>query len=284
MTSLADYLDDLQATGRYVFTTEDAVEALGTSVTAARAALRRLKRKRFVADPYRGFHVVVPPAYRRLGCLPADQFIPDLMAHLGEPYYVGLLSAAKYHGVAHQAPMVFQVVVPMSRRGLQCGGVRVEFVARQNMHETPVIERNTATGTIRIATPEATALEVVGYPERCGYLDNVATVLGELSDSMSGDLLAAEARRAPMAWGQRLGYLLEFVQETALASYLDPVLAERTAFPVALAPWKEMGGSSARPPMARRREYRSSAGRMIQRAYTNEAGQLLRGVRRRVSG
>ena len=243
MTSLADYLDDLQATGRYVFTTEDAVDALGTSVTAARAALRRLKRKRFVADPYRGFHVVVPPAYRRLGCLPADQFIPDLMAHLGEPYYVGLLSAAKYHGAGHQAPMVCQVVVPTSRRGLQCGGVRVEFVARQNMHETPVIERNTATGTIRIATPEATALEVVGYPERCGYLDNVATVLVELSDSMSGDLLAAEARRTPTAWGQRLGYLLELVQETDLASYLDPVLAERTAFPVALAPWKEMSGA-----------------------------------------
>ena len=243
MTSLADYLDDLQATGRYVFTTEDAVDALGTSVTAARAALRRLKRKRFVADPYRGFHVVVPPAYRRLCCLPADQFIPDLMAHLGEPYYVGLLSAAKYHGAGHQAPMVCQVVVPTSRRGLQCGGVRVEFVARQNMHETPVIERNTQTGTIRIATPEATALEVVGYPERCGYLDNVATLLAELSDSMSGDLLAAETRRAPMAWGQRLGYLLELVHETALASYLDPVLAERTAFPVALAPWKEMGGA-----------------------------------------
>ena len=49
-----------------------------------------------IADPNRGFHVVVPPAYRRLGCLRADQFIPDLMAHLGEPYYVGLLSAAKY--------------------------------------------------------------------------------------------------------------------------------------------------------------------------------------------
>ena len=120
------------------------------------------------------------------------------MAHLEEPYYVGLLSAAKYHGAGHQAPMVFQVVVPKSRRGLQCGGVRVDFVARRNMHDTPVIERNTQTGTIRIATPEATALELVGYPERCGYLDNVATVLAELSESMSGDLLAAEARRAPM--------------------------------------------------------------------------------------
>ena len=241
-TSLSAYLDNLQSAGRFAFTTEDAVEALGTSVTASRAVLRRLKRKSFVADPYRGFHVVVPPAYRRLGCLPADQFIPDLMAHMGEPYYVGLLSAAKYHGAGHQAPMVFQVVVPRSRRGLQCGGVRVEFVARRTMLDTPVIERNTQTGAIRIATPEATALEVVGYPERCGYLDNVATVLAELSESMGGDLLAAEARRAPTAWIQRLGYLLELVQETDLAGYLDPVLAERTTFPVALAPWKEMNG------------------------------------------
>lgn len=58
--------------------------------------------------------------------------------------------------------MVFQVIVLRSRRGIACGGVRVEFIARQDMHATPVIERNTETGTIRIATPEATALEIVG--------------------------------------------------------------------------------------------------------------------------
>ena len=247
MPSVIDYLDDLQAAGRFVFTTEQAVEALGVRVTAARAALRRLKRKTSIADPYRGFHVIVPPAYRRLGCLPADQFIPDLMAHVGEPYYVGLLSAAKYHGAGHHAPLVFQVIVPKSRRALQCGSVRVEFVARRNMHETPFIERNTQTGTIRIATPEATAIEIVGYPERCGYLDNVATVLAELSESLRGELLAAEARRAPLAWVQRLGYLLELVDKQELAGYLHPVLTARTAFPVALAPWKEMDGTQRDP-------------------------------------
>lgn len=124
MASAADYITGLQARGRYAFTTADVVAALGASVAAARAALRRLKRKAVIADPYRGFHVVVPPAYRRLGCLPAEQFIPELMHHLGEVYYVGLLSAAQYHGAAHQTPMVFQVIVPGSRRGLQCGGVR----------------------------------------------------------------------------------------------------------------------------------------------------------------
>ena len=157
MASAADYIDDLLASGRSTFTTDDAVRAMGVSVPAARAAMRRLKEKGAVADPYRGFHVVVPPQYRRLGCRPAEQFIPQLMAHLGEPYYAALLTAAGYHGAGHQAPMVFQVMVPKVRRGLVCGEVRVDFVARKNMEQTSVIERNTETGTLRIASAEATA-------------------------------------------------------------------------------------------------------------------------------
>lgn len=243
MVSARDYIRDLQADGRFVFTTEDAGRAFGGSVVATRAALRRLKQKGAIATPHRGFHVIVPPGYRRLGCLPADQFVPDLMAHLDEPYYVGLLSAASYHGASHQAPMVFQVITAGSRRGIECGGVRIEFVARKDMRETPVVERNTATGTIRIATPEATALELVGYPERCGYLDNVATVLEELAESMGGALLLDEARRAPLAWVQRLGHLLCLVGADGLAGHLEPALSERDTFTVPLAPWRTMTGA-----------------------------------------
>ncbi|AKU92248.1 type IV toxin-antitoxin system AbiEi family antitoxin domain-containing protein [Vulgatibacter incomptus] len=243
MRSAADYIEDLQSNGRLTFTTEQAIQALGRSVPAVRAQLRRLKEKGHIADPYRGFHVVVPPQYRRLGCLPADHFIPQLMGHLGEPYYVALLSAAAYHGAAHQAPMVFQVMVTKARRGLSCGGVRVDFVARQDMASTSVVERNVPTGVLRIASPAATALEIVGYPERCGYLDNVATVLAELAESIDGEALAAEARRAPVAWVQRLGYLLVLVEQNALAHRLDDVLAERNVFTVPLAPWHEMEGA-----------------------------------------
>jgi len=241
--SAAEYIEDLQVNGRLAFTTEQAVEALGRSVPAVRAQLRRLKEKGYIADPYRGFHVVVPPKYRRLGCLPADQFIPHLMDHLGEPYYVALLSAAAYHGAAHQAPMVFQVMVAKARRGLTCGGVRVDFVARHDMASTPVVERSVPTGVLRIASPAATALELVGYPERCGYLDNVGTVLAELAESIDGDALAAEARHAPVAWVQRLGYLLVLVDANDLADHLDEVLAQRRVFTVPLAPWQDMEGA-----------------------------------------
>lgn len=243
MDSAADYIEELQTKGRLVFTTDDAVRALGKSIPAVRAQLRRLKEKGRIADPHRGFHVVVPPAYRRLGCLPPDHFIPQLMEHLDSPYYVALLSAAAYHGAAHQAPMLFQVMVPRSRRSAECGEVRVDFIARQDMKDTTVVERNTPAGVIRIASPAATAVEVVGYPERCGFLDNVATVLAELAESIDADALETEARRAPTAWIQRLGYLLMLVEQEQLADRVDRVLSERNAFTVALAPWHEMDGT-----------------------------------------
>jgi predicted transcriptional regulator of viral defense system len=243
VSSAADYIENLQVNGRLAFTTEDIVRALGKSPAAVRAQLRRLKGKGRIADPFRGFHVVVPPKYRRLGCLPADQFVPQLMAHLSEPYYVALLSAAAYHGAAHQKPQVFQVVVPKARRNLECGGVRVDFVARRDMGDTPVVERNTPAGVIRIASPAATSLELVGYPERCGYLDNVATVLAELAESIEGDALEPEARRAPVAWVQRLGYLLVLVERNELADRLDGVLKASKAFVVPLAPWEGIEGA-----------------------------------------
>jgi predicted transcriptional regulator of viral defense system len=235
MISAAIFIQDLQSRGLYHFTTDDAVRALGGSVAAVRAALRRLKEKTLVADPYRGFHVIVPPEYRQLGCLPADQFVPDLMERLGEPYYVALLSAAVYHGAAHQRPQVFQVMVPRARRAVACGSVQIDFIARHDMADTSIVERNTPRGVLRIASPEATAFELVGYPDQSGGLSNVATVLFELVEAMESTALEEEARRAPLAWVQRLGYLLALVEAEEQAEVLEPIVRYGEPYVVALA-------------------------------------------------
>jgi predicted transcriptional regulator of viral defense system len=226
MRTAAAYITKLAERGRYHFTTEDAVAALGGSLPAARAALRRLKAKGEVADPFRGFHVIVPPEYRRLGCLPPEQFISQLMTHLGEPYYVALLSAAELHGAAHHRPQAFQVMVPATRRPIECGLVRVQFVGRGDLHQTPVVEKRTPRGPIRVASPEATALELVGYAEQCGGLDNVAAVVDELSETLEAERLVAAARLCPIAWAQRLGYLLDLSGHGPLGDMLAPVVKE----------------------------------------------------------
>jgi len=204
-------------------------------------------RRGEVAVPYRGFYVIVPPEYRRLGCLPGDQLIDQLMAHLCEPYYIGLLSAAEYHGAAHHRPQQLQVVTEKNRPALDCGTARIAFIARSNVREIPVRLLNTPRGTIRVSTPEATALDLVGYPEHSAGLDNVATVLAELAPSLDPDGLVEAARLSPLPWSQRLGYLLELLGFQDTASPLATFVTDKAPHVTPLTPAVSMRGTAKDP-------------------------------------
>ncbi len=204
-----DFIANLAASGRHHFTSSDARIALQVSPDAAKLALRRLAQQGVIAQPARGFYVVVPPEYRSLGCLPADQFIPALMEQLELPYYASLLSAAQYHGAAHHRPQMFQVMLERSRRPLRCGQVRVVFVRCKHLQNVPTQSFNTFRGTIRVSTAEATALDLIGYHQHVGGLDQAATVLSELVEQINPRDLVEAAQFAPVSWAQRLGYLLD---------------------------------------------------------------------------
>jgi predicted transcriptional regulator of viral defense system len=204
-----EYANGLAASGKYHFTSREAQDALGVSAAAAKLALNRLAKQKLIASPARGFYVNLPPEYQSLGCLPADQFIPALMKRLNLSYYTGLLSAAQYHGAAHQRPQQFQVFLASNRRPIQCGAVRVVFMARKRLKDVPVQPFNTPRGTLLVSTPEATALDLVGYAGHAGGLNQAATVLSELAERIDPEKLAVAARTAPIAWAQRLGYMLE---------------------------------------------------------------------------
>ena len=229
----SDYISRLAASGHYHFSSSEAQAALGVSADAAKLALNRLAKQGLVASPARGFYVIIPPEYRSLGCLPADQFIPALMKRLSMSYYTGLLSAAQYHGAAHHRPQEYQVMVAKPRRPIVCGAVRVAFVVRKNISAIPVQSFNTPRGTVLVSTPEATAVDLVGYYNHVGGLDQVATILGELADNLDPDKLVAAAQTAPIPWAQRLGYLLERVEAgtraPALKSYVRAHARQATA-------------------------------------------------------
>ena len=204
-----DIIVDLAARGRYHFASSEFRSTLGVSEAAARQALRRLAAKGEIRSPARGFYVIVPPEYRRLGCLPADQFVPALMERRGIRYYAGLLSAAQYHGAAHHRPQEFQVVLEQNRPAIACGSVKVVFVSRKNLAAVPVERFNNPRGTIMVSSVEATAVDLVGYMHRAGGVDRVAGVLSELGDDIDPRRLVEASKSASILWAQRLGYLLE---------------------------------------------------------------------------
>ena len=219
MLKAKDYVADLAARGMYHFTTDAMRAAMGRSSVASQLSLGRLVKQGLVASPVRGFHVILPPEYKKLGCLPADQFIPALMQELKAPYYVGLLSAAQYHGAAHHRPQEFQVLVSKARRPIICGSVRVAFFVRKR-------------GTGLVSTIAATSFDLVGYAHHAGGLDQVATVLAELAERLKPDQLAALASTVPLPWAQRLGYLLERIgagdKTDALKKYVRETAKDAT--------------------------------------------------------
>lgn len=228
------FIESLPAVGRYHFDSTEARAALGE--TAAKFTLSRLAKQGVIASPARGFYVIVPPEYRALRCLPADQFIPALMKKLGLAYYAGLLTAAQYHGAAHHRPQEFQVFLEKPRRVIECGKVRVAFVTRRRLRDVSTRCLNTPRGGLLVSTPEATAVDLVGYQHRAGGLGHVATVLAELAEKIEPEALAAAADTAPLPWAQRLGYLLEQVGASEKLGPLKAYVRARAQESVMLLP------------------------------------------------
>ena len=235
-------MNGLASRGRNSFTTREAQDWLQRSSDATKLSLNRLKKKGLIASPGRGFYVIVPAEYRSLSCLPADQFIPALMKHLGLAYYAGLLTAAQYYGAAHQRPQAFQVFVEKNRRPIKCGSVRVNFIARKAVKDVATRPFNTPRGTINVSTPEATAIDLAGYPDHAGGLDQAATVLSELSETLDPEKLAEAAQSAPIPWAQRLGYLLSLGDGAGITDALQNYVKAHAVKYVALTPNNPMEG------------------------------------------
>jgi predicted transcriptional regulator of viral defense system len=211
--TLENWIDDRQAQGRYTFLRSEAVEESGISSEAVKKALQRMTLRGRLAKAKDYFYIIVPLEYASAGAPPASWFVDDLMTAMELPYYVGLLSAAAQHGASHHAPQEFQVVTDRYVRPVVVGRAKVRFFTSKFMADAAVADVKTPTGTMRVSTPETTAIDLVRFSKAAGYLDNVATVISELASSLDAKkLLRAAKRVGDIPNAQRLGYILDHVR------------------------------------------------------------------------
>lgn len=225
-SGLANFLDNLQTSGQYYFSRKKTIRALKLSDAAFKLAVNRLAKKDRVARIYGDFYILIPLEYKEIGCLPAPWFIDDLMRSFNADYYVGLLSAAALHGAAHQQPMVFQVITNKILNPIKAGRLRIEFHYKKNIDPSLSKPVKTETGTMRVATPEMTAYDIVKYIDAAGQINNVTTVLHELLEKINFEILLSYANKnfVEVSAMQRLGFLLEYLfpklDLTQLASWV----------------------------------------------------------------
>jgi len=220
-SDLNTFVNQRQSQGLYYFIRDDARKALKLSDTALKQAAARLIKKKRIVRVFSGFYIIIPLEYTTTGMLPAEWFIADLMAYIGQPYYVGLLSAAILHGAAHQQPQQFQIVTDKPLRKILLKTLTIRFLTKSNFLTTALAQKKVQTGFINVSSPEATAFDLVRYARAIGGLDSVLTVLKELGELLNADALVKSAQAdGNLAYAQRLGWLLEQAGFAAAVSKL----------------------------------------------------------------
>lgn len=224
---LQDWVNDQMIRGYYIFSKENVVSVgLSMSDEALVNSLVRLSKRGVIMSPWQNFYVTIPTEYRLKGEVPPSFYIDRLMQYLGRDYYVSLLTAAALNGAGHQRAMAFQVMVNGGsiRSGVK-NGTLLDFTLRRNLPMEYVHKVKTQTGYMNVADAELTALDIVADETKIGGLSRAAEVLTELSETMSWNesklpLLEYFSR----AVVQRLGYLLDGIEESELADALHGLL------------------------------------------------------------
>lgn len=235
--TIQEWVDALQASGRYTFFRTEATQETEGSPGSVKKALQRLAQRGRIVKIKDYFFVIVPLEYRSAGSPPASWFIHDLMVAMKLPYYVALLSAAGLHGASHEQPQELQVMTNKSVRPLRAGRVRIRFFTKKLIDRTQVANLKTPTGTMHVSSPEATAVDLVRYAKAAGHLPNVATVLSELASVLNGQRLVEAATGASdVRVAQRLGYLLDHIGHRRITAPLARWIKELQPRPVLLRP------------------------------------------------
>ena len=217
---LEQCLDDIQGKGKFYFTLEEVKKQLQIEQSAVQKQLQPLLKKQKVALIRNGFYAIVPPEYRITGAPPVTYYIDGMMQVLKRTYYIGLLNAAAWYGAAHQQPQKYTVIVPPPvLPAIRKQYASIEFIYKKSWQHKDIVQQKTNAGYVMVSSPELTALDLCYYSRHAGGINQVATVLQELSEEIDANKLVEVAGRyfSRMAV-QRVGYLLE------LLGYEDKVL------------------------------------------------------------
>ena len=242
--NLAAFVETVENQGSLFFTREQALSALGVSDNAFKKAAIRLGAKKRIFSPRRGFFVIVPPEHRKTGSMPPTWYIDDMMKYHGQPYYIGLLSAAAFHGAKKHRPQEFQVITGAPVRLALSKKSRIRFFTKRHLEQTPAIEVKSPTGTVRVSSVEATVIDLVRYMESIGNLDKLVSVISDLCCKLDGErLLQAAQAEVEVSCIRRLGYLLDLAGGEQVSGPLATWLSEQRPRAVALRPDRDVNNS-----------------------------------------
>lgn len=224
------FLDESQAHGQFVVSVDQIARAGQLTHIAVRRQLEHLSERVQHLPGRPSAYLIVPPEHRARGAPPVAAWLDAYFRLRGQPYYVGLLSAAALHGSSSQALQVTQVLTSKPMRPMDLGRLHVDFYVKKHLQQTPLSSLAGMPAPLAVSSPEATVLDLIAFSDRMGGIRRATDVIADLKEVISlAGLRAALHTETHTSTKQRLGYILNILGLDRMAEEVQRSLPKRLA-------------------------------------------------------
>ncbi|MWW24264.1 type IV toxin-antitoxin system AbiEi family antitoxin domain-containing protein [Algibacter lectus] len=236
---LSDFIKERLSLEEYSFSKDELHLISKKEKSKLTTDLSYLVKKGDIISLRKGFYLIIPPRYSKLGKLPLELYVDKLFKFIDRPYYVGLYSAAKFHGASHQQiQREYIVTIKPTLLDITKEGNDIHFFTTSKWPSKNIVEKKSDAGIFKISSPALTAVDLIHHHNKLGGINRMLAILEELSEEITKkdieELLTWYPHKSTL---QRFGFLLEELQVEELL--LEPIiqyLKKSKYFPVLLSP------------------------------------------------
>ncbi|NOY51742.1 MAG: hypothetical protein GXO88_14410 [Chlorobi bacterium] len=234
-----EYIKHLLSVESYSFSLEEIAEHTGGKTTSLKFELARLVSKKEIINLRKGFYLIIPPRYSKLGQIPIQLYIDKLFSYLNRKYYLGFYSAAKFHGAGHQQSQREYIMTERPKlASINKKTFDIGFFTTTEWPGKNIVWKKSDAGYFKISSPALTAVDLIHHQSKLGGLNRMLAVLEELAEETIpddiADLLSWYPHKSSL---QRLGFILEETgADKSLSNRIKNHLRQSKFFPVLLSP------------------------------------------------
>jgi predicted transcriptional regulator of viral defense system len=206
-----EYIKYLLSIENYSFSVNEIAEATDGTSNSLKFELHRLSEKGEIINLRKGFYLIITPRYSSAKKLPLQLYCDKLFKYLSRNYYVGLFSAAKFHGASHQQVQRDYVITEQPKfNDISKNTIDIRFFTTRNWTNKNIQLKKSDAGIYKISSPALTIADLIHHQTKLGGINRMLATIEELAEELTSadleELLDWYPNKSTL---QRYGFLLE---------------------------------------------------------------------------
>jgi predicted transcriptional regulator of viral defense system len=171
---LSDFIKERLSLEEYSFSKDELHLISKKEKSKLTTDLSYLVKKGAIISLRKGFYLIIPPRYSKFGKLPLELYVDKLFKFIDRPYYVGLYSAAKFHGASHQQiQREYIITVKPTVLDITKEGNEIHFFTASKWPSKNIVEKKSDAGIFKISSPALTAVDLIHHQNKLGGINRM---------------------------------------------------------------------------------------------------------------